>query len=73
LNWWEPLRLIRSLVLQTGRRIVGADVVELAPNPALPHADFTAARMVYALMGMGARVFNPCDSDGLKTRAPFAL
>ena len=52
LTWWDPLRLIRSLVLQTGRRIVGADVVELAPNPALPHADFTAARMVYALMGM---------------------
>ena len=54
LTWWDPLRLIRSLVLQTGRRIIGADVVELAPNPALPHADFTAARMVQALMEMMA-------------------
>ena len=52
LTWWDPLRLIRSLVLQTGRRIVGADIVELAPNPALPHADFTAARMAQALMEM---------------------
>jgi len=52
LGWFEALRFIQSAAKT--RRIVGADVVELAPIPLLPHADFTAARMVYALMGIVA-------------------
>ena len=49
LDWFGALRLLQLAV--KGRKIVGADVVELAPIPVLPHANFTAARMVYALMG----------------------
>ncbi len=50
LDWFAALGLIRAAAKT--RHIVGADVVELAPIPLLPHADFTAARMVYALMGL---------------------
>ena len=50
LDWFGAWQLLQAAT--RGRRIVGADVVELAPIPLLPHADFTAARMVYALMGL---------------------
>lgn len=39
----------------TGRRVVGMDVVELAPHPAHGHCDFTAAQLVYRLMAIAAR------------------
>lgn len=35
-----------------GRTVIGLDVVELAPKPGLHHADFTAAKLTYCLMGM---------------------
>ena len=50
LDWFGALRFIETAAKT--RRIAGADVVELAPIPLLPHAGFTAARMVYALMGL---------------------
>jgi agmatinase len=47
--WWPTLRLIDALFRRA--RVVAADVVELAPIPGQHHADFTAARLVYALIG----------------------
>lgn len=42
----EIFRLIRN----TGRDIIGFDVVELSPIPALHHPDLTTARLVYKLL-----------------------
>ncbi len=50
LGWYGALDLLARL--SAGRRIVGADVVELAPIPGLHHPQFTAARLVYELMGL---------------------
>lgn len=52
LGWYEALDLIQAIAAR--KAIVGFDVVELAPIRGLPHADFTAARLVYALMGAAA-------------------
>lgn len=41
--------------LAAGRRIVGLDVVELAPHPAHPQCDFAAAQLAYRLMAIAAR------------------
>jgi agmatinase len=48
LGWWETLDLIRGLSRE--RKIVGADVNELAPGPA-HHADFTTAKLCYKILG----------------------
>ena len=53
LGWYDALKFIDSI--SDARKIVGFDVVELAPARGLHHADFTAARLVYALMGACAR------------------
>lgn len=47
---WEP---VMELIDQLCRRcrVVAADIVELAPRPELHHADFTAARLAYTLIG----------------------
>jgi len=50
LSWWDALTLLK--VLTKGRTIVGADVVELSPNPMLHHCDYTAAKLVYFLMAL---------------------
>jgi agmatinase len=50
LDWYGACRLLAAVT--AGRRIVGCDVVELAPNPALPYADFAAALLAYRLMGL---------------------
>ncbi len=49
LGWYDALDLIQAVAAR--KTIVGFDVVELAPIRGLHHADFTAARLVYALMG----------------------
>ena len=54
LSWWPAVQLLRRIA--SGRQIVGIDVVELAPIPGLHHADFTAAKLVYTLMGLVAAV-----------------
>ena len=48
---WYPLMeaIARSAA---GRRVIGFDVVELAPIPGLHAPDFTAARLVYNIMGI---------------------
>lgn len=50
LSWWDAITLLD--VLTQGRTIVGADVVELAPNTMLHHCDYTAAKLAYYLMGL---------------------
>lgn len=48
LYWHETLNLFRKLT--TRRKIVGFDVVELAPIEGLHHPDLTAAKLVYKLL-----------------------
>ncbi|MFI3271172.1 MAG: agmatinase [Pseudomonadota bacterium] len=53
IGWYETLSLLEKIV--AGRRVIGFDVVELAPidEKAGGHAwNFTAARLVYAIMGI---------------------
>jgi agmatinase len=52
LQWWQTMELLRRV--SKGRRIVGFDVVELAPVRGLHGPDFTAARLAYNLMGIAA-------------------
>ena len=48
LYWHETTNLIRKLGMR--RRIVGFDVVELAPIEDLHHPDLTAAKLVYKIL-----------------------
>lgn len=58
LFWHEALQLVERCL--AGRRtVVGLDVVELAPIAGLHHADFTAAKLVHALMGFAQRSRDP--------------
>ena len=50
LHWWPALQALRAIAKQ--RRIIGFDVVELAPRPELHACDFTAAKLLYELMGL---------------------
>ena len=52
-QWWPTLRLLSNLFQRS--RVVACDIVELAPIPGLHHVDFTVARLVYKLIGMGFR------------------
>jgi len=47
-GWWETLSFLKRL-FQT-KKVVGADVVELAPIPGQHVSEFTAARLVYKLI-----------------------
>jgi agmatinase len=48
LGWYDLLRLLRAVF--QARRVVAADVVELAPVPGLNAPDFLAAKLVYKLI-----------------------
>jgi agmatinase len=48
--WWPTLRFLDRLIKRAN--VVACDLVELAPSPGLHHADFTAARLAYKLIGM---------------------
>lgn len=53
IGWYDALNLLEKVI--AGRRVIGFDVVELAPIEAKVggHAwNFIAARLVYAIMGM---------------------
>jgi len=55
LDWYEAVDLLRAVSERA--RIVGFDVVELAPLPGQVASDFLAARLVYRLVGLAlARV-----------------
>jgi agmatinase len=53
LGWYQLMGMLKSIAAQ--RTIVGFDVVELAPISGLHYCEFTAARLVYALMGLIGR------------------
>lgn len=53
LGWYTALALIKQTL--SGRHLLGFDVVEFAPIPNFHAYDFTAARLVYAIMGMGEK------------------
>ncbi len=53
LFWYQAMQILE--VCLKGRRIIGFDVVELAPIEGLHHADFTAAKLVHTLMGLAQR------------------
>jgi agmatinase len=48
-QWWPTLTFLQRLFTES--EVVAADVVELAPLPGLPMAEFTAARLVHKLIG----------------------
>lgn len=53
LGWYDALDLLRAVT--TDRRVVGMDIVELAPQPLFHGATFTAAKLTYRMMGMGSQ------------------
>ncbi len=48
LFWDETMQLLK--MIGSRKRIVGFDVVELAPRPDLPYSSFVAAKLVYKMM-----------------------
>ncbi|GAB1430741.1 agmatinase [Ignavibacteria bacterium] len=56
----ETLDIFREMV-RTGKRIVGFDIVELAPMKHLHHPNLTAARLVYKLLNYAFA--NPQDTQ----------
>ena len=50
LDWFEAIDLMRAVAAHS--RIVGFDVVELAPIPGQVASDFLAARLAYRLIGL---------------------
>ncbi len=52
LMWQHAAELLTRLT--SGRKIIGADVVELAPIAGLHHCSFTAAKLTHLLMGLAA-------------------
>lgn len=50
LMWYETLEIIEKISKE--RKIIGFDVVELAPIKDLHHPEFTCARLIYQVMGL---------------------
>src|SRR5205814_2249226 len=50
LDWYEAVDLLAAVAAT--RRIVGFDVVELAPLPGQVASDFLAARLAYRMIGL---------------------
>jgi agmatinase len=68
LDWYELVDLLRAVAER--KRIVGFDVVELAPLPGQVASDFLAARLVYRLIGLSLGVGRPAGAlPALQTRA----
>jgi agmatinase len=51
LTYHEAIHVVREVV-RSGRRIVGLDVVELAPVDGVTHPDLTTARLVYKILNL---------------------
>lgn len=47
----EVVQIVRNVV-QSGRRIIGLDVVELAPAKGVYHPDLTTARLMYKILNL---------------------
>ncbi len=54
LSWWQAVTAIERVVAE-GRRILGVDVVELAPLANMHAPNYVAAKLTYALMGFAHR------------------
>ncbi len=50
LGWHDTLTLLEKSI--SGKKVVGFDVVELAPMPGDHASDFAAAQLVYSIMGI---------------------
>lgn len=57
-GWHETLTFIERVV--AGRRVVGFDLVELAPRDGDHASDFAAAQLVYSVMGIISRNLGRC-------------
>ena len=53
MGWWETLDILRAVAAE--RRIVGFDVVELAPNEGPEACAYTAAKLVYKLIAYATK------------------
>ncbi len=53
LSWYQAMGLLEGII--DSRICIGFDVVELAPVPFFPSSSFTAAQLVYAIMGFLGR------------------
>jgi len=51
LTYHEAIEVVREVV-RSGRRIVGLDVVELAPVKHVTHPDLTTARLIYKILNL---------------------
>ena len=51
-DWWDAVDLLSAVFRE--RSVVGADVVELSPRPGEAASDFTAAKLVYKMIGFHA-------------------
>ena len=51
LSWYETLSLIRAVFAE--KNVVAADLVELLPQPGFHASNFTAAKLVYKMIGYG--------------------
>jgi agmatinase len=61
LGWYYLLDLLRRIV--SGRRVLGFDVVELCPLAGNPAPDFTAAKLLYKMMGIIIRYSSNREDD----------
>jgi len=50
LGWYTVLDILANV--SAGRRVLGADLVELAPRPGLHAPDYVVAKLAYRLMGI---------------------
>jgi agmatinase len=50
LSWYGVNKVLRSLV--AGRKVVGFDLMELCPRAGNHGSDFTAAKLIYRMMGL---------------------
>ncbi len=53
LNWYNAMHALEMIC--AARNVIGFDVVELAPISGLHYAEYTAARLIYNMMGFVAR------------------
>lgn len=63
----ETLDVIRAVVA-SGRRIVGLDIVELAPSARVPHPDLTTARLLYKILNLALTPAPTKKSTSPRTR-----
>jgi len=66
LQWYPVLKLLRRVF--TEKRVVAADVVELAPIPGLAAPDFLVAKLVYKMIGYRFRGPQSVPNHGSEDR-----